>query len=62
MARSVSKASRRQMDEESGDLFATAQPSEPRTLAALNEEMAAAGPMVEGGKRAVCGEGPKGAA
>lgn len=62
MARSVSKASRRQMDEESGDLFATAQPSEPRTLAALNEEMAAAGPMVEGGKRAVFGEGPKGAA
>ena len=62
MARSVSKASRRQMDEESGDLFATAEASEPRTLAALNEEMAAAGPMVEGGKRAVFGEGPKGAA
>ena len=28
----------------------------------LIEEMAAPGPMIEGGKRAVFGEGPKGAA
>lgn len=34
----------------------------PRTLAQLNRAMAAAGPMVAGGTRAVPGEGPAGAA
>ncbi|WP_414462977.1 UdgX family uracil-DNA binding protein [Hyphomicrobium sp. DY-1] len=45
-----------------GDLFASSVGNEPRTLAELNEDMAAAGPMVEGGTRAVFGEGPIGAA
>ncbi|MBS0233817.1 MAG: UdgX family uracil-DNA binding protein [Proteobacteria bacterium] len=44
------------------DLFAAAPKPEPHSLTELNEEMAAAGPMVEGGKRAVFGEGPIGAA
>lgn len=44
-----------------GDLFAASHGHEPRSLAELNEEMAAAGPMVEGGTRAVLGEGPIGA-
>jgi DNA polymerase len=45
----------------SRDLFSPTDEREPRSLAELNEEMAAAGPMVEGGKRAVFGEGPIGA-
>lgn len=45
-----------------GDLFAAPTEREPRNFAELNDEMAAAGPMVEGGKRAVFGEGPLGAA
>jgi uracil-DNA glycosylase len=45
-----------------GDLFRTSDDEAgPQSLAQLNEEMAAAGPMVEGGKRAVFGEGPIGA-
>ena len=35
---------------------------EPRSLAELNRLIAAAPPMVEGGTRAVLGEGPVGAA
>ena len=36
--------------------------SEPQSLAELNRQIAAAPPMVEGGTRAVLGEGPVGAA
>jgi uracil-DNA glycosylase len=47
---------------ESGDLFSAAGRKEPRDLTELNKEILAAKPMVSGGKRAVLGEGPIGAA
>ncbi len=46
---------------ESGDLFQASAKEEPRSLAELNKDMAAVRPMVEGGKRAIFGEGPIGA-
>jgi uracil-DNA glycosylase len=48
--------------QETGELFPTEGRSEPRSLAELNKEILAAKPMVPGGKRAVLGEGPIGAA
>lgn len=48
--------------EQADDLFSHSPEGEPRTLAELDERMAARGTMVEGGKRAVFGEGPVGAA
>lgn len=60
MAPKASKPAARR-PEEAGDLFAPIK-AEPRSLAELNAEMAAKGPMVEGGTRAVFGEGPIGAA
>lgn len=63
MPRHVSKSSLASRGQDfAEDLFAPVGEREPRSLAELNEEMAAAGPMVEGGKRAVFGEGPVGAA
>lgn len=64
MAKTLSKTSARTRAAPlatTGDLFQAAAERAPRSLAELNEEMAAAGPMVEGGKRAVFGEGPLGA-
>ncbi len=44
------------------DLFSEPGRKEPRSLSELNKEILAAKPMVSGGKRAVLGEGPIGAA
>jgi DNA polymerase len=48
--------------ERPGDLFSAPGRREPRSLAELNKEIVAAKPVVAGGKRAVLGEGPIGAA
>jgi uracil-DNA glycosylase len=61
MSKTVSKPSlraRASAQEKTGDLFQPADEIAPRSLAELNREMAAADAMVEGGKRAVFGEGP----
>jgi uracil-DNA glycosylase len=64
MPRKTSKISTRAeapVPQPTGDLFEAFAQKDPRSLAELNEEMAVVGPMVEGGKRAVFGEGPIGA-
>lgn len=64
MAKTSSKPSSRRQPlstETTVDLFQPSTEAAPRSLAELNAEMAAQGPMVEGGKRAVFGEGPIGA-
>ncbi|CAA2140733.1 UdgX family uracil-DNA binding protein [Hyphomicrobium sp. ghe19] len=45
-----------------GDLFPAPDAAEPRSLTELNKIITAAKPMVPGGKKAVLGEGPPGAA
>ncbi|MFT3731062.1 MAG: UdgX family uracil-DNA binding protein [Hyphomicrobium sp.] len=64
MSKHVAKTTRTSLHtgEASGDLFDDPPTHELRSLAALNEAMAAEGPKVEGGKRAVFGQGPIGSA
>lgn len=62
MTARASKLRARPPLEQADGFFSHSPEGEPGTLSELNERMAARGSMVEGGKRAVFGEGPVGVA